>query len=78
MDNVVILYHAYEDLIMAFTDPIKPEQWNILLRLTDDMSRLALLRALGYQAFTYDFIWRTNTHIIESLITCISKAQIDS
>ena len=61
---------------MAFLGKIKPERWSRLLRITDDMTRFVVSRALGEEAFDYSAIWRTNSSIIGSFIGVMVRAKI--
>ena len=64
MDSNISLFHAYENLTMAFCGQIMQERWNRILRPIDDMSRIAVSRALGEGIFSYDYSWRTNSDIV--------------
>ena len=46
------------------------------MRITDDMTRFAVSRALGEEAFDYSAIWRTNSSIIGSFIGVMVRAKI--
>ena len=61
---------------MAFKGKIKLERWNIVLNQVDDMTKLAMSRALGEGMFNYDFTWRTNSDIIGAFIGCLARATL--
>ena len=61
---------------MAFRGKIKLERWNRVLNELDDMTRLAMSRALGEGMFNQDFTWRTNSDIIGAFIGVLARARI--
>ena len=77
MDSNISLFHAYENRIMAFYGLITQERWNRILRPIDDMSRIAVNRALGEGIFNYDYSWRTNSDIIGLWVGCLDWAGIE-
>ena len=76
MDSNICLFLASEVRTMAFRGRIKPERWNRVLNQVDDMTRLAINRALGEGIFDYEFTWRTNSNIIGAFIKCLARAKI--
>ena len=61
---------------MAFRGAVKPERWNQILVLVDDMTRFAMNKALGEGIFEYRYTWRTNSDIIGAFIGCLIRANI--
>lgn len=61
---------------MAFRGNIKPERWTRILNPVDNMTRVALNRALGEGMFNYNFTWRKNNNIIGAFIKCLARAKI--
>lgn len=76
MESNIHIFHATEARTLAFLGKIKPERWNRLLRITDDMTRFAVNRALGEESFDYSATWRTNSSIIGSFIGLMVRAKI--
>ena len=64
MDTFICVFHVLEVHTMAFHGNVKPERWNHVLKLVDDMMRIVVSRALGEGFFKYNFTWRTNSDII--------------
>ena len=77
MDTNIFLYHAFENRTMAFLGSVKPERWNQLLRLIDDMSRVAVSRVFGEGVFKYEFSWHTNNDILGSWIGCLGRDRVE-
>ena len=77
MESNICLFHIHEKRTMAFCGPVKQERWNRLLRPIDDMSRVAISRALGEGVFNYEYTWRTNSDIIGLWVGCLARAGID-
>ena len=61
---------------MAFLGKVKPERWSRILRISDDMTRFAVSRALGEEVFDYSTTWRTNSSIIGSFIEIMVREKI--
>lgn len=77
MESNIVLFHANEARTMAFCGEVKPERWNRILLATDEMTRFALNKALGEGVFNYEYTWRTNSDVIETLIGCLARAEIN-
>ena len=76
MDSNISLFHAFENHTMAFCGLIKLERWNWLLRPLDNMSQVAVSRALGEGVFSYDFTWRTNSDIVRIWVGCLVRVGV--
>lgn len=77
MDSNICLFHAFEKRTMAFYGPITQERWNRMLRPIDDMSHVAVSRALGEGVFSYQYSWRTNNDIIGLWVGCLARARVE-
>ena len=61
---------------MAFCGAVKPERWNRILYLVNDMSHFAINKALGEGVFDYEYIWRINSNIIKTFIGYLARAKV--
>ena len=48
-----------------------------ILNPVDNMTRVAVSRAIGEGVFRYDYTWRTNSDIIGSIIGCMVREKIE-
>ena len=77
METNVILFHVSEVQTITFRTNTKPERWDHLLNLVDDMTRIVVNGVLGEGVFNYYFSWRNNNDIVDSFIRCLARGKLD-